>query len=200
MANMKRKAAIAINIIIVILEVVSIIIRLNVRHALGIEYYTMDSNILSLIISAILAYYLIKGGKIPKWVSIAKYVAVCMLTVTILVTAFILSPMIENGFYIFMFTDQMLYNHTLCPILSLISFLLLEKHNLVKKDIWWPIGATLLYAFILIILNLCHVVDGPYPFLQVYNQTLLATFGWAALILGGAAGISAGVYALRKNK
>jgi hypothetical protein len=177
MANMKRKAAIAINIIIVILEVVSIIIRLNVRHALGIEYYTMDSNILSLIISAILAYYLIKGGKIPKWVSIAKYVAVCMLTVTILVTAFILSPMIENGFYIFMFTDQMLYNHTLCPILSLISFLLLEKHNLVKKDIWWPIGATLLYAFILIILNLCRVVDGPYPFLQVYNQTLLATFG-----------------------
>ncbi|MBR6134340.1 hypothetical protein IKQ38_02575 [Candidatus Saccharibacteria bacterium] len=197
---MKRKAAIAINIIIVILEIVSIVIRLNVRQALGIEYYTMDSNILSLIISSILAYYLIKGGKISKWVSVAKYVAVCMLAVTILVTVFILSPMIENGFYIFMFTDQMLYNHTLCPILSLVSFLLLEKHNLIKKDIWWPIGATLLYAFVLIILNLCRVVDGPYPFLQVYNQSLIATFGWAVLILGGTAGISAGIYALRKNK
>ena len=175
-------------------------IILNVRHAIGIEYYTMDSNILSLFVSAFLAFCLMRGDKVPKWLTISKYVSVCMLTVTILVTMFILSPMIENGFYIFMFTDQMLYNHTLCPILALVSFLLLEKHQLGRKDIWWPVGATMLYAVILIILNLTRTVDGPYPFLQVYNQTILATIGWAVLILGGTAGISAAVYALRKNK
>lgn len=197
---MKYKIILVINIAIIIFEIIGIIVRLQVKGALGIEYYTMDSNLLALAASSAYIFYTLRGKPQPKWLNILKYVSTTMLAVTFLVVIFVLSPMLENGLYILLLTDQMLYNHLICPILAIASFLLLEKHNLKNKDILWPIGTTLLYAVILIILNLCRVIDGPYPFLQVYNQSIFATLGWAILILGGTGLISFATLHLRKEK
>lgn len=197
---MKNKIILAINIAIIIFEIIGIIVRLRVKGAIGIEYYTMDSNLLALVASTAYVFYMLRGKSQPKWLNILKYISTTMLAVTFLVVIFVLSPMLENGLYILLLTDQMLYNHLICPLLAIISFLLLEKHNLKNKDILWPIGATLLYAIVLIILNLCHIVDGPYPFLQVYNQSILATLGWAILILGTTGLISFATLRLRKEK
>lgn len=195
-----RKIAIIINAAIIIFEIIGIIVRLQVKGAIGIEYYTMDSNLLALIASSAYLFYEITNKKLPKWASIIKYISTTMLAITFLVVIFILSPMIENGLYTFLLTDQMLYNHTICPILSILSFIFIEKHNLVKADIKWPIIATMIYAVILLTLNMLKLVDGPYPFLQVYNQTILATIGWAILILGITAVISYATLHLRKQK
>lgn len=195
-----RKAALIINAAIIVFEIIGIIVRLRVKGALGIEYYTMDSNLLALIASSTYIFFELARKELPKWVSIIKYISTTMLAVTFLVVIFVLSPMIENGLYTFLLTDQMLYNHTICPILAIISFALLEKHNLKKQDLKWPIFATLTYAAILLTLNILRIVDGPYPFLQVYNQSVIATIGWAVLILGAAAAISFAVLRLQRHK
>ena len=45
---------------------------------------------------------------------------------------------------------------------------------------------TLVYALVLVILNLAKLVDGPYPFLKVYQQPVYMSCIWVLAILGGA--------------
>lgn len=192
--------ALMLNLAIFICEIIGIIIRFHTKGSLGIEYYTMDSNLLTLVASAILIFYIVTHKHIPKWLSLLRYTATTMLSVTFLVVVLILAPMLEHGYAILLLTDQMLYNHLICPILSFISFVFFEEHPFKLRDINWPIGVTILYAIILVALNLCHVVDGPYPFLQVYDHSVLVTLCWTILILGGTTGISYGLLRLRRLK
>lgn len=192
--------ALMLNLAIFICEIIGIIIRFHTKGSLGIEYYTMDSNLLTLVASAILIFYIVTHKRIPKWLSLLRYTATTMLSVTFLVVVLILAPMLEHGYAILLLTDQMLYNHLICPILSFISFVFFEEHPFKLRDINWPIGVTILYAIILVALNLCHVVDGPYPFLQVYDHSVLVTLCWTILILGGTTGISYGLLRLRRLK
>ena len=67
---------------------------------------------------------------------------------------------------------NMFEHHLLCPLLSLFSFMFLEDYKLKLNNIKYPVIITTIYGFILILLNIFKVIDGPYPFLRVYNQTL----------------------------
>ena len=49
---------------------------------------------------------------------------------------------------------------------------------------------TLIYALILMALNLMRVVEGPYPFLRVYEQPVYMSIIWVIVILGSAYGIA----------
>ena len=200
MSKGKNRIAIAINIAIIIFEIIGIIVRLNVKHSIGIEYYTMDSNLLALISAILYIFSSKRKQKKSVEISILKLISTVMLTVTFLVVVFVLSPMLENGHYILMLTDQMLYNHTICPILAILSFIFFEEYALKKSHIIWPIASTAIYAVILITLNLLHIIDGPYPFLQVYNQPVIATIGWSILILGGTGALSYLYYAIKKHQ
>lgn len=192
--------ALILNLAILVCEIIGIIIRFHTQGSLGIEYYTMDSNLLALVAALAFIICIFTHKNLPKWLSILRYTATTMLSVTFFVVIFILAPMLEHGYVILLFTDQMLFNHLICPTLSFVSFILFEKHPLKLRDINWPVGVTILYAIILVALNLCHVVDGPYPFLQVYDHSIFITLGWTVLILGGTAGISYSLLRLRKQK
>lgn len=80
---------------------------------------------------------------------------------------------------------SMLYQHTLCPILAVFSFLVFEiEDKLPKTDMLKALIPTLVYALIAIMLNICRVIEGPYPFLMVYSQPWYISVLWCVIILG----------------
>ena len=52
---------------------------------------------------------------------------------------------------------------------------------------------------VLVIFNLLKIVDGPYPFLQIYNQSIIASILWFIAIVGGAACFSLIIRFLNKK-
>ena len=75
-------------------------------------------------------------------------------------------------------------------VLSLFSFMFLEDYKLKLNNIKYPVIITTIYGFILILLNIFKVIDGPYPFLRVYNQTLLVSITYFIVMTLGCLFIS----------
>ena len=119
-----------------------------------------------------------------------KYMAAAVLSVTFIVVLAVLSPMRGegiNGWFYMLFNKDSTFLHTLCPILTILSFVLFEKKpHLDAKSAFTAIIPTFIYAIVLIILNILGVVDGPYPFLRVMNQPVYMSFVWFIVIVGGA--------------
>ena len=89
--NKKKKITLYLNIFIIILELIGLFITLKTAHKIEIKYYTECSNIMMLITSFLLTYYLLKKKTIPKWLNILTHMSVLGLTVTFLVVILILS-------------------------------------------------------------------------------------------------------------
>ena len=179
-----KNIVLILNIILIILGMIGFIISLkNVEYFI---YYTQDSNIFSLIVSIFYVYYLLKKKEIPKWLNILKYIAVTSLMVTFLVVVFILIPMDNFNYQFFFFTGSNLYYHLLCPIIAFISFVFFEDYEIKSfKETLLATSFTGIYAFLFIILNILKIVDGPYPFLQVYKNGVYMSLIWFLLIVGG---------------
>jgi len=180
----KRNVSIALSIIIIILEIIALIVCYN-SFGINLAYYTIDSNIF-LLISTIL--YLITINNVPKIVQLLKYSSTLSVFITFLVVVFVLYPMYDFNFQ-FMFLDgPNLYMHVLCPVLAIISFIFFDSNEIENslKNNLRSLYFTIIYAIILISLNILNVVSGPYPFLKVNQQSPLMSLFWIVLILGGA--------------
>lgn len=181
---MQRNVSIALSIIIIILEIIALIVCYN-SFGINLAYYTIDSNIF-LLISTIL--YLITINNVPKIVQLLKYSSTLSVFITFLVVVFVLYPMYDFNFQ-FMFLDgPNLYMHVLCPLLAVISFIFFDSNEIENslKNNLRSLYFTIIYAIILISLNILNVVSGPYPFLKVNQQSPLMSLFWIVLILGGA--------------
>ena len=180
----KRNVSIALSIIIIILEIIALIVCYN-SFGINLAYYTIDSNIF-LLISTIL--YLITINNVPKIVQLLKYSSTLSVFITFLVVVFVLYPMYDFNFQ-FMFLDgPNLYMHVLCPVLAIISFIFFDSNEIENslKNNLRSLYFTIIYAIILISLNILNVVSGPYPFLKVNQQSPLMSLFWIVLILGSA--------------
>lgn len=180
----KRNVSIALSFIIIILEIIALIVCYN-SFGINLAYYTIDSNIF-LLISTIL--YLITINNVPKIVQLLKYSSTLSVFITFLVVVFVLYPMYDFNFQ-FMFLDgPNLYMHVLCPVLAVISFIFFDSNEIENslKNNLRSLYFTIIYAIILISLNILNVVSGPYPFLKVNQQSPLMSLFWIVLILGGA--------------
>ena len=180
----KRNAGIVLSVIIIILEIIALIVCYN-SFGINLAYYTIDSNIF-LLISTIL--YLITINNVPKIVQLLKYSSTLSVFITFLVVVFVLYPMYDFNFQ-FMFLDgPNLYMHVLCPLLAVISFIFFDSNEIENslKNNLRSLYFTIIYAIILISLNILNVVSGPYPFLKVNQQSPLMSLFWIVLILGGA--------------
>ena len=193
----RTKPALAFNLAIIACEIAAIIIVFFKIGYYPLEYYTEDSNLFALVACAVMAgfqvRYLKSGKEIPHSVQMFKYMAAAVLSVTFIVVLAVLSPMRGegiNGWLYMLFNKDFTFLHTLCPILTILSFVLFEKEpHLDAKSAFTATIPTLLYAIVLIILNIVGivgVVDGPYPFLRVMNQPLYMSFVWFIVIVGGA--------------
>ena len=169
---MRKKLALLFNILIVIGELLGLLITIF-NSKLEFKYYTIDSNILALISSLLFVIYIIKGKKIPNIISVLKYVSTLCLTITFLVVILVLAPSYNNGYVYLLFTGSMFFYHTFCPLLSIISFIFFENHDIKgKKYNFVPLFFTLIYGLIIVYLNILKVIEGPYPFLKFYKTPL----------------------------
>lgn len=172
-----------LNVGIIILEIIALIICLNTFGSVDLVYYTIDSNIF-LLISSIL--YLVYRNKLPRIVQLFKYSSTLSVLITFLVVVFVLLPMYNFNFNFLLWDGPNLYVHVLCPIIALISFVFFEKNDLENtfKNNLRAVYFTIIYGIILIALNIEKIVVGPYPFLKVYEQSILMSLFWVILIIG----------------
>ncbi len=209
----KAKIAVAftINICITVMEVIASIIG-GVLHLkdYGLKifiFYTQDSNLflfVTCVIMTIMQAQILWGKRkgVPLWAQRLKYMATCGVSLTFLVVIFILIPLAGMDSIVDkLFTEAKLYHHFLCPILAFLSFVVLEKQPEIHFiDTLYALIPTAIYAIIMTIFNITHVVEGPYPFFKVYEQGVLMSCVWCTTILVTAYGIAVGVYYLNKIK
>lgn len=202
----KFKVAYCLNICLVVLGIVGLIVSIH-SNGLGLfSYYTQDSNILGLLSSlcfVITGYEGFKRGEVKtnNFVSKFRFMATSCMCLTFLVVVFVLIPLAGfkwTGWYLF--GGANLYYHTLCPIISFISFTFFEDVvNLRFVNTAINFIPTVIYAAVTITLNALNVMYGPYPFLRVHEQSVLASVIWFIVIVGGSWGLSILVYILKKK-
>ena len=68
-----------------------------------------------------------------------------------------------------------------------VSFIFLENHKIGgSKDALIAMIFTVVYGIIVVALNIFKIMNGPYPFLRVYEQSLLMSIMWVILMNGSA--------------
>jgi hypothetical protein len=174
-SGVKKKMffSLIINGLIVILEIVGLYLSVGRLGIKVFQYYTENSNYLALVTSSVfilvVTISLIRGKLIPSWVYILRFVTTASLTITLVVVLLVLIPMMPEDTMFLLFGNSCLYQHTLCPILSILSFIFLENESkLSRKSILYALIPTIIYGVIFITLNILKIVEGPYPFFYFY--------------------------------
>ena len=206
----KKKVYISLvfNILIAVFEAAAVVLSFNeYRGFTFFKFYTQDSNILLGLSCAFLAALKIRWicskKNVPYMAKLFSYIALCCTTLTITVVLALLIPN-AGGYTMQNFSSYMLegsgfFMHFVCPIMALISFIFFEDIHLPFRASACAIAPTLLYAAVLFILNIAHVLVGPYFFLHVYEQTVLASVGWTFVVIGGNYLMSAGIWAASRK-
>lgn len=180
----KKILSIIFNIIIVVLELYAFVECLKISGIECFEYYTQDSNLLLMISSILYLFYILRGKRLPHSVTILKYSATTAVMVTFIVVLTILAPTM-GGYKVMMLDGTMKFHHLICPILAIITFLFFEPHQLDGiTDALKAMIFTFIYSVIVIFLNVIGVMYGPYPFLKVYEQSVLESVMWVCLMIG----------------
>ena len=181
------------NTILAILEIYAVGWSL-ITNGLGtLQYYTELSNLFSGIVSIYVVYQIHQHGDMSLLAKVLRYMAVCLTTITFLVVITVLGPI--YGYVWILFSGTMIWTHTLCPLLSSFLFLFVERQpQLEKRHILLSLWPTFGYGIVAIILNICHLIVGPYPFLMVLEQSILTSILWALALLAGAYIISLAYY------
>lgn len=114
--------------------------------------YTVISNIVMGVVSAITLYFLaIKKGELPKWIYIFQLMGTSMVMLTFVTVILFLGPIrIINGKDVwFLFSKELFFLHFLNPVLAFISVALLpDKHIYLKKECFISVIPTIVYSFI----------------------------------------------------
>lgn len=204
--NRKKQFSLISNLLIAGMELGALLLCFIFEWPRTFKYYTTISNVFAGISCFLLALYQIinykTGKEIPYFAIIFKYISACMLSVTFLVVLFVLVPASGdvNEMIRLLFSPKLLFHHTLCPILCIISFVLFEnEYKIKKKYILYSLIPTFLYAIIFIFLNAFNIVNGPYFFLKVNNQPIYMSIIWFFAIMSLAAGISSLLWFLNKR-
>ena len=187
---LRKLASAAMNFLIVYFETIAVPMSWAMGGTIMFTMYTELSNMFNVAVCALVALCqvldLFTGRELPHWVKQLKFWSTSCLTMTFLTVVFILAPMYEdgNGWYIMLCTSSMLYHHLLNPLAAIFSFVLLERSpRLPRSTVKWALLPTALYGGIILWLNIQRVVDGPYPFMKVYDQSVQASVLWCIAIL-----------------
>ncbi|WP_408069366.1 hypothetical protein [Butyrivibrio sp. JL13D10] len=193
------RAVFYVNLILVILETVAFAHDIYAFRFGLFEWYTVDSNVLQLVVSVWVIYCVLRNKQFPKILTVAHFISAVGLTVTFLIAAFVLAP--EGGIAYYFLNDVAPINHFIGPLLSVISLLFLEKtERLSLSTIIWPAVASLTYGAIALVLNAVRIMDGPYFFLKVYEQSAGVIILWFAIIAVLCLGLALLYYKIKWRK
>ena len=137
----------ALNILVILLEIPGFYRSISDRKWTILAYYTQLSNICALASSLI---FVTLGENSPALVM--RYLSSCMLTMTFVITVFVLIPM-GAGIKRMMFSGNGLFHHLICPVLSVCSYMLFEKHVTDLRMVLLPVMVTLFYGVFMMVLN-----------------------------------------------
>lgn len=178
---MRKLFIVAVNALLIYWEIIGLVLNIQ-QYGVGLfVYYTQLSNILAMLTSLLLIIYT-AIDKSPRWLRFLRYQTTCCLTITFLVVLFLFAPPdnYQNSFFI----GSAYYHHLLCPILTFISFLILEKGTKITlKDTLCSLIPTIVYGLVLIPLNILGKVNGPYFFLEFHKQPVQTCIVWLFLVL-----------------
>lgn len=181
-----NKLALLCNSIMIILSCVGLYFATQESNMF--LFYTNDSNILLLISSVVYILTLLIKKDVPFISLVLRFMATACLALTF-VTIFYLASTYDgdylNGLLFYLTNGSFLFFHLLNPIISILSFTLFEGDRRLnkKKTIYLAMIPTVVYALVLVILNVTGKVVGPYPFLMVLRNTPLMSIISAVVIL-----------------
>ena len=197
--NKFRRPVVMINAILVVLEVIALIHDCAVFGTGLFKWYTVDSNLLQLAVSAFVVYYYAGDRVLPGWVTLLHFISAVGLTITFLIAAFVLAP--EGGIRYYFIENVAPINHLIGPALSVISLLFLEKTEKQSlRIVIWPMAVSLFYGVLCLILNAVNKLDGPYFFLQVHEQPVRVIVMWFGIIAALCVGLSLLYYRIKWRK
>lgn len=209
----RAASALLLNSFAAVLGMIGVAICFARRGTGNLWYYTQDSNLLAALVSWAFVPIALRLGarsdtrrtlhdrRVRRIFHLLRYVSVVGLAVTFLVVVFVLAPNpLSGGFGAMMLEGTNLLLHTICPLLSIASFVLFERP---RKEDWadpvreWedqalvlpkaaPLMAlvpTIVYAAFLYPANALGIVRGPYPFFLVNEMPLWQTFAWLVGLL-----------------
>lgn len=163
--------ALVINLIILICE---IYVLIKVKRKRNIfKYYTFLQNFLTAIVSSIFIVYLILNilfsHQIAEYIKGMRYVSNCGLITTTIIYVLFLSSNNKNMLSIedFVKLNPKIANvllHYLCPVLSLLSFIIFERKITLINSVWTGLAAlpSGLYWLVYLILSLTKLWEEPY--------------------------------------
>ena len=174
--NEKKRniAALILNILTVLLVLVSVLWfflpggsgagNMEDSGARCFRFFTIDSNIIAALASALMIPYNIKG-KAPGWALTLKMVGTSAIALTMTVVIFFLGP--TQG-YRKMYSGVCLPLHLICPLLCIISFCFLEKGvTFTKKRLLLGVLPSLIYGIIYLS---CVVIFRVWPDFYGFNM------------------------------
>ncbi len=117
--------------------------------------FTVNSNILAAIAVSMTIPYTIDGLRkhnyhLPKWVTVFTFAGVTAVTLTFLISLFILSPV--KGFGL-IFSGSRFFLHFLCPVLSIAAFCCFVNSHMVRlKESFLALIPVFLYAAVYLVM------------------------------------------------
>lgn len=185
-----QKAALGANVLVVVFTLAGFWRAVPESGWQTVVYYTHLSNAVALVSSTALILHLVRRRAAAAWVRSLRYVATCMLALTFLVSLFVLVPL-GSSFVGMFFQGSGLFHHLLAPAVSLLSYLALEDQTPPRRAWALVVTVTLAYGLTFLLLNVWNLYLGPYPFLEVHQQSLTATVVWFVVLIGSAWSVAA---------
>lgn len=184
----RRRVMLALDILLILMEVYALAVSWMESGARLFRYYTQDSNILALLVCILCLVKNLscmkRGRSMPGWTRHLRYLAASCLMATLLISAFLLTPVEGSGFAAFMLQGKYLFLHTLCPLLMLVQLLLHAGPGLGERHALAALIPTIIYGAISLMMNAAQVYSGPYPFLRIREQEGYVTAVGCIAVLG----------------
>ena len=124
--------------------------------------FTVNSNILAALSSFVVIPYAIDGIRkkeysLPNWVVVFMMTGTTAVSLTFLVSLFILSPV--KGF-VLIFTGSRFFLHGLCPILNILAFcVFVTSHKVKIKETFYSLIPVAIYAILYFIMVVVVTVE-----------------------------------------
>ena len=186
-ASSKTKVAMALNALVVLLELWAIISGLGRRGPETFIFYTALSNMFGCIacsVCLVVEARALRGGPpVPRSARLLKYSASCCLLMTLFVVVIVLAPAYcaagYNGYYLMFCERELPVTHLLGPLLVFASYVLFEAERpMALRQSLYGLAPTLAYAAVAYPCNIARVWEGPYPFFFVWNMPVWQSVAW----------------------
>ena len=189
---MNLRPAIALNALVVVLEVWAIGHGIERRGIGAFMYYTELSNLFGGVVCALCLVgevRALRGGRpLAHGLRLAKYCASCCLLMTFFVVLLVLMPAYyaagHDGFQLMFCVRELPITHFLGPLLVFVSYVLFEADRaMTLRQSLIAMVPTFAYAAVAYPCNIVRLWEGPYPFLLVWEMPVWQSALWFLALL-----------------